>query len=108
VQVWRPIKTIYQDPLAVADSSSVPDEDLIAASVVHPAHRAETWTVRPNASHRWYFKYKQTPGEVMLIKCFDSSTDVERRAPHCAFEDPAYSEDDGWRESVEVRALLFY
>ncbi|KAI1855822.1 hypothetical protein JX265_012085 [Neoarthrinium moseri] len=110
INLWRPIKTIHQDPLAVADSKSVPEADLAATSMLDDSgeKKAETWTVRPNAAHRWYFKYEQTPDEVVLIKCFDSAKDIARRAPQCAFEDPAYGGDEGCRESVEVRALLVY
>jgi hypothetical protein len=110
VQVWRPIRTILQDPLAVADASSVADSDLAAAAVLYEsgALKAETWAVRPNPAHRWYFKYRQAPDEVLLVKCFDSSLDAARRSPHCAFEDPAHVKNEACRESVEMRVLLFY
>ncbi|KAI1497486.1 hypothetical protein F5X99DRAFT_433007 [Biscogniauxia marginata] len=111
INIWRPIKTIFKDPLAVADATSVPDADLVAASILYPSGaRDETWTIRPSptAMHRWYFKYAQTPAEVLLIKCFDSRpTAVARRAPHSAFEDPAEMEREP-RESIETRALVFY
>lgn len=110
-QVWRPIKTIHKDPLAVTDASSVPDADLVPAAIVYPTFRSETWTVRkpsPDSDgHRWHFKYRQEPGEVLLIKCFDSRADVARRALHSAFEDPEQV-DAEYRESIETRALLFY
>ena len=101
------MNTILKDPLAVADSTSVSEEDLVAAKTVYPDHQRETWTVKPNPEHRWYFKYGQTPEEVMLIKCFDTVTDVARRTPHSAFADAAH-EDKAPRESVEVRAMVFY
>ncbi|RYP61069.1 hypothetical protein DL770_009853 [Monosporascus sp. CRB-9-2] len=107
INVWRPIKTVLKDPLAVADSSSIPDEDLVAAAIIYPGFRSETWTVRPNDAHRWYFKYKQRPDEVLLIKCFDSRETVARRALHSAFEDPDEVNSE-YRESIETRALLFY
>lgn len=63
----------------------------------------------PNGVHQWYFKNSQQPDEVLLVKCFDSSTrpDLARRAPHSAFEDPSMA-DCGHRESIETRALVFY
>ena len=90
--------------------------------------RGETWAVKPPPSsshgqHRWYYKYAQRPDEVLLIKCFDSDTTNEaRRTPHSAFEVPPRHFDDGdsegdvddslpnksGRESIEVRALVFY
>jgi hypothetical protein len=67
----------------------------------------ESWVVRHNADHRWYFKYRMTPQDVLLIKCFDSDTTLARRALHSAFEDPAYR-GEASRQSVEVRCLVFY
>jgi hypothetical protein len=109
-QVWRPIKTIRKDPLAVADAKSVDEDDLVAASIVYArsGRRMESWTVKANPKHRWYFKHGMRPDEVVLIKCFDSDeTAAARRVPHCAVEDPDETDAD-CRESVEVRCMLFY
>jgi hypothetical protein len=52
--------------------------------------------------------FKQTPEEVLLIKCFDSKTDGRaRRVPHSSFVDQEF-EDQDKRESIEVRALVFH
>lgn len=108
-KVWRPIKTILKDPLAVADAHSVPESDLVGVGLIYPDRRGETFTVRPNEGHRWYFKYAQRPDEVTLIKCFDTVDEpgVARRVPHTAFVDES-EEDKESRESIEVRALVFY
>lgn len=121
-QAWRPIKTIRKDPLGVADARSVPDDDLVEARVIYPDHEMCTWTIKagpnmgdaaaaavPTTAHRWFYKHEQTPDEVMLIKCFDSIADgsVARRAAHSAFRDADY-EDAEPRESVEIRAFVFY
>ncbi|KAI3318683.1 hypothetical protein HD806DRAFT_309011 [Xylariaceae sp. AK1471] len=110
INIWRPLKTVLKDPLAVADASSVLDSDLVAASILYPkGDRDETWTMLPNDAHRWYFKYAQEPDEVVLIKCFDSATTpgLARRVPHSAFEDPGMAGRES-RESIEARALVFY
>ncbi|KAI0525880.1 hypothetical protein F5B22DRAFT_257942 [Xylaria bambusicola] len=110
INIWRPIKTVYKDPLTVADARSVPESDLLAASILYPrGDRDETWTMLPNGAHQWYFKNRQQPDEVLLVKCFDSATlpGLARRAPHSAFEDPDMA-DCGHRESIETRALVFY
>ncbi|KAH8891805.1 hypothetical protein GQ53DRAFT_686428 [Thozetella sp. PMI_491] len=107
INIWRPIRTIFKDPLAVADSGTVADADLVAASIFYPKTRAESWTIKANPAHRWYFKYTQEPDEILLIKCFDTDATVARRAPHAAFEDPAQAENE-CRESIEVRCLVFY
>jgi hypothetical protein len=92
----------------VADAHSVPDADLVPVGLIYPDRRGETLTVKPNPAHRWYFKYGQRPDEVMLIKCFDTARDGRaRRVPHSAFVN-ALEEDKDERESIEVRALVFY
>lgn len=108
INVWRPISTIFKDPLGVADANSVPDSDLLPVPLVYPDRVGETFTVRPNEQHKWYFLYGQRPDEVTLIKCFDSKTDGRaRRVPHSAFVNPA-TEAEKPRESIEVRALVFH
>jgi hypothetical protein len=107
-QVWRPIKTITRDPLTLADAHSVPDSDLVPAKLIYPDREGETYAVKPNAKHQWYFKYGQRPDEPLFIKCYDSVDDGRaRRIPHTAFVDPAH-ENDAPRESIEARTLVFY
>jgi hypothetical protein len=43
----------------------------------------------------------------MLIKCFDTDKSGARRVPHSAFHDPEH-EDKSSRESIEIRAFVFY
>jgi hypothetical protein len=109
INVWRPIKTIYKDPLGVASAGSVPDSDLVGAALIYPNRKGETYTVKPNSAHKWFYKYAQRPDEVTLIKCFDSVDDgsVARRVPHTAFVNPDEEHREA-RESIEVRALVFY
>ena len=108
INVWRPIKPIYKDPLAVADARSVPDSDLVGQPLIYPDRAGETYSVRPNKGHEWHYLYGQTPSEVTLIKCFDSKMDGRaRRVPHTAFVNPA-TEHREPRESIEVRALVFH
>lgn len=108
INVWRPIKRILKDPLAVADAHSVPDTDLLPIALIYPDRRGETFTVRPNKQHEWHYLYGQTPSEVTLIKCFDSKLDGRaRRSPHTAFVNPETANEEA-RESIEVRALVFH
>ncbi|KAL6245345.1 hypothetical protein RBB50_007343 [Rhinocladiella similis] len=108
INVWRPIKKILKDPLAVADAHSVPDSDLIGVGLIYPDRKGETYTVRPNPEHKWYYLYGQTPEETLLIKCFDSKLDGRaRRVPHTAFVNPE-TVNESSRESIEVRALVFF
>ncbi|KAJ5933567.1 hypothetical protein N7454_005896 [Penicillium verhagenii] len=108
INVWRPIKTILKDPLAVANAHSVPDSDLVPLKLIYPNREGETYSVKPDANIKWYYRYAQTPDLVTLIKCFDSKTDGRaRRVPHTAFVNPD-TEHEAGRESIEVRALVFH
>jgi len=107
INVWRPIETILKDPIAVADSNSVPDTDLVGADMTEDDFEGEQWVVRHNPNHRWYYKHRMTPQDVLLIKCFDSNKWVARRALHSAFEDPVYRNRES-RQSIEVRCLVCY
>ncbi|TGJ78907.1 hypothetical protein E0Z10_g9856 [Xylaria hypoxylon] len=109
INVWRPIKTVERDPLAVADAHSVGEEDLVPIGLIYPNRKGETLAVRHSPAHRWYYKKGLTPQEVLLIKCFDSKTDGRaRRIPHTAFVDPSSKADAPPRESIEVRCLVFH
>ncbi|KAJ5657880.1 uncharacterized protein N7484_001529 [Penicillium longicatenatum] len=108
INVWRPIRTILKDPLAVADAHSVPDSDLVPIKLIYPDREGETYAVKPDPGIKWYYRYGQTPDLVTLIKCFDSKTDGRaRRVPHSAFVNPD-TEHEAGRESIEVRALVFH
>ena len=86
----------------------MPEDDLVPVQLIYPDRVGETFSVRPNPKHRWYYLGQQTPEEVMLIKCFDSKVDGRaRRVPHSAFVD-ASTEHESARESIEVRALVFH
>ncbi|KAI8226526.1 Hydroxylase/desaturase asaB [Colletotrichum sp. SAR 10_86] len=109
INVWRPIKTVQRDPLAVAEAGSVSDSDLVVTDLIYPNRRGETYQVKHRAEHQWYYKAGLTPEEVILIKCFDTKTDGRaRRVPHTAFVDPTAGPDAPPRESIEVRALVFH
>lgn len=107
INIWRPIATILKDPIAVADSRSVLDADLVEADMTENGFPGKQWVVRYNADHRWYYKHRMEPEDVLLIKCFDSNEGVARRALHSAFEDKVYAGDVS-RQSIEVRCIVLY
>lgn len=109
INVWRPIKQIQRDPLAIAEAHSVREEDLVPVALIYPNRNGETLSVRYNKGQRWFYRSGLTPEEVILIKCFDSKTDGRaRRVPHTAFVDPSSDADAPTRESIEIRALVFH
>lgn len=52
INVWRPIKTVLRDPLAVADAHSVSDDSLVVTELIYPTRRGETYAVKHDAAHR--------------------------------------------------------
>ena len=52
INVWRPIKTVQRDPLAVAEADSVSDGSLVVTELIYPNRRGETLAVKHDPAHR--------------------------------------------------------
>jgi hypothetical protein len=79
VHVWRPLRAVMANPLAVADARSVSAGDLIAAERRMPGRAVENYQLRYNAAQRWYWFPAMQPGEAIVFKTFDSATDGRAR-----------------------------
>jgi hypothetical protein len=110
INLWRPIKGPVEDsPLAVCDATTIDLADLVPSDLVYPHRVGETYSVRYNASHRWFYVPRMRTDEALLLKCSDTRTDVPARfTPHSAFVDPTAAPDAPPRESIEVRTLVFH
>lgn len=110
INLWRPIRgPVLDAPLAMADGRTVDPDDLIASDLIYPNRSGETYSVRYNPGHRWYYVPRMTADEALLLKCYDSATDGRTRfGPHTAFIDPTTPADAAPRESIEVRTLVFH
>ncbi|KAL0959114.1 hypothetical protein HGRIS_014410 [Hohenbuehelia grisea] len=112
INLWRPISHIALDwPLALCDFRSVDiKQDLIPVALVYPDREGETYGVRHNPNQKWNYLRGMDPDEIVLIKCFDSVQDgsVAILTPHTGFADPSTPPDAPLRESIELRALVFY
>ncbi|KAF8650720.1 hypothetical protein AX16_005093 [Volvariella volvacea WC 439] len=112
INLWRPISHPALDwPLSLCDYRSVdPKEDVFPVALIYPDREGETYGVKYNANQKWKYFYGVTPDEYVLIKCFDSIQDgsVAVFTPHTGFKDPATPEGAPFRESIELRALVFY
>ncbi|KAF9812707.1 hypothetical protein IEO21_06054 [Rhodonia placenta] len=112
INLWRPIShAAYDWPLALCDFRSVdPKGDLVPTTLVYPDRDGETMSVRFNPNHKWKYLRGIEPDEFVLIKCFDSKTDdgTALLTPHTAFQDPTTPEGTPYRESIELRFLVFY
>jgi hypothetical protein len=110
INLWRPIRGPLRDaPLAMLDGQSVAPGDLIASDLIYPNRRGETYSVKYNPNHRWFYIPEMKADEALLLKCYDSATDGRTRfGPHTAFIDPTTPPDAAPRESIELRTLVFH
>ena len=110
INLWRPLKGPLRDaPLAMCDGQSVAPGDLIASGLIYPNRSGETYSVKYNPDHRWFYIPQMTADEALLLKCYDSATDGRTRfVPHTAFIDPTTPPDTPPRESIELRTLVFH
>ena len=110
INLWRPIRGPLKDsPLAVCDARTVKFDELVGSDLVYPNRVGETYSVKFNLDHRWFYVPDMAPDEVLLLKCFDSRADgTARFAPHSAFADPTTPKDAPPRESIELRTLVFH
>ncbi len=91
----------------MADASSIRAEDLIAADQVFPDRVGEIYHLAYNPAQSWYYAPRMTPGDVLLIKGWDSLDDGRACfTPHGAFDLPDTPENAAPRESIEVRTLV--
>jgi len=114
INLWRPIQNpAWQFPLALCDFQSVASQeggDFVPSTLKYLDRDGETLAVKHNEQHQWKYLAGMTPNEFVLIKCFDLKADgsVARFTPHTAIEDPTTPADAPDRQSIEIRALVFY
>ena len=110
INMWRPIRGPLRDaPLAVCDSRTVAQDDLVPSDLVYRDRTGETYSVRYNPAHRWFYVPEMRRDEALLLKIADTKTDISARfMPHTAFTDPTTPPDAFPRESIELRTLVFH
>lgn len=109
INLWRPIGTpVWTTPLAVCDASTIVPADFLASDLVYRDKVGETFSVRANPEHRWYYYPQLRPEEALLLKIYDSREDVVRAGAHTAFDDPTTPAGAPPRRSIELRALVFW
>ena len=110
VQVWRAInRPIVSNPLAIADARSICAEDLLVAERRYPHRVGETYRLRHNPGHRWFYFPKMRRDEALVFKVYDSERDGRARfTPHTSFEDPRTPPGAPPRQSIEARTLVFF
>ena len=69
-------------PLAVCDGSTVAPEDCVVGDIVGRDYVGETIYMLPSIAHKWFYLSNQRPDEALLLKIFDSSTQVRARCEY--------------------------
>ena len=110
INVWRPIRgPLLRSPLALCDASTLSEENLVGSDLRYPDRTGETYAVTYNPDQRWYYFPRMQADEAVLIRCYDSArSGAARFSAHGAFDDPQTPPDAPARESIEVRALVFF
>ncbi|KZT24833.1 hypothetical protein NEOLEDRAFT_1134504 [Neolentinus lepideus HHB14362 ss-1] len=112
INLWRPIgHPAFDYPLAFCDWTSTNKEegaDFAPTALKYPDYDGEIMNVKFNPEHKWKYWKGMTPEEFVLIKCADSKEGVAEFTPHTSFEDPSTPPSAPYRQSIEVRTLVFY
>ena len=110
IQVWRPIQPILQsNPLALCDARSVHQTDLIIAERRYPGRVGQTYQIKYNEKHKWFYFPEMKSDEAIIFKVYDSEKDGRARfTPHTSFNDPTTPVGALPRESIETRMLVFF
>ncbi len=110
IQVWRAIvDPIRSNPLAMVDARSVAPQDLLIAERRYPNRVGQTYRLKYNPAHRWFYFPEMQRDEAIVFKVYDSIKDGRARfTPHTSFDDPATPAGAAPRQSIEARALAFF
>jgi len=107
--VWKPLRGPVKDwPLALCDSSSLDLETIEAGDVVFQDFSIENALVKQSSKHKWYYISNQMESEAWIFEQGDAKVGSRLGVPHTSFHHPNSTENDIARESIEVRALVFF
>lgn len=110
IQVWRPIRLpVRTAPLAIADAQSMDPDDFVPNKRRYADRIGETYRVKYNPRHRWFYFPEMRRDEALVFKCYDSEKDGRARfTAHSSFDDPNSPAGAPKRESIEARLLAFF
>jgi hypothetical protein len=110
IQAWRAIaQPIRSNPLAMADARSVAPDDLLVAERRYPNRVGQTYRLKYNPRHRWFYFPEMRRDEALVFKVFDSEKDGRARfTPHTSFDDPTTPPGAPPRQSIVARALALF
>src|SRR6267143_3973031 len=75
----------------------------------YPHRVGQTYRLKYNPSHRWFYFPEMRRDEALVFKVYDSETDGRARfTPHTSFVDPATPPGSSPRQSIEARMMAFF
>ena len=119
--IWRPLKKVKRDPLALGDQRTFKPEDYVECMVKTPylgreemegqTHDSASYLARWSEGQEWFWIEEQEPEEVLVIGLFDSEMEGVNKASggtlHSSVElEEAVGEEA--RESLELRCLAVW
>lgn len=110
VQVWRAIRNpIQSNPLAICDARTLSTDSLIASERRFPHRVGETYRISHDPGQRWFYFPEMRRDEALVFKVFESETGGRARfTAHTSFVDPTTPANAPPRESIEIRAFVFF
>lgn len=110
IQTWRSIaEKVESEPLALCDGRTIPEVGFVSNQRVYRDRVAETYHITHHPGHRWFYFPEMRRNEAIVFKVFDSDASAGTRfTAHSGFDDPTSGPDAAPRQSIEMRALVFY
>ena len=119
--IWRPLKPVKRDPLAMCDMRTFAEEDCIPIDVpaltmdeeggVKGKHTFRACVGKAREGHRWCYVSEQQPEEVLIVGLWDSDREGKLvgsgGAMHSSVE-LLGREAETPRESLELRCLVVW
>ena len=100
LNVWRPINgPVKRSPIAFADASTIPKEDLVATDQIFYDRVWEIYHLLYSDKQKWKWVSLMADNEVLLLKGWDTLNDGRARyTPHGSFLLPEQKDSDPPRE----------
>lgn len=114
INLWRPLRTVQNYPLAVCDARSVERSDFMnvrfgeGGQTSSLAETAGGLNLAFNPKHRWYYYPDMQPDEILVFRLFDTGDSDWHMTAHTAFEDPTSPPGASPRESFELRTVAIF